>query len=81
MLTKFKLVNTKGLKGLNFGGDFIPFDKIDDQLAEQLYTKTHVLERICEPTPAVAVAQLAPASEPTAVEAEAPAPGRKRATT
>ena len=76
-LTKFKLVNTQGLKGLFFKGDFIPFERIDDTLAEQLFTKTHVLQRIEEPTPAVAVAQLAPPREATTAE-EAPATGRKR---
>ena len=76
-LTKFKLVNTKGLKGITYKGDFLPFEQLDDTLAEQLIGKTHVLERIEEPTPAVAVAQLAPASEPAPAE-EAPATGRKR---
>ena len=77
MLTKFKLVRTEGLKGLMVKGRLIPFEKIDDTLAETLIGKTHVLERIAEPTPAVAVAQLAEASEPTTAE-EAPATGRKR---
>ena len=44
-LTKFDLVNTNGLKGLSYKGDFIPFDKIDDQLAEELEGKTHVLKK------------------------------------
>ncbi|MGI4835099.1 MAG: hypothetical protein ACRYFK_16725 [Janthinobacterium lividum] len=48
MLTNFKLVNTDGLKGLHFKGDNIPFDQIDDQLAEQLMGKTHVLARLNE---------------------------------
>lgn len=55
MLTKFELVNTNGLKGLNYKGDFIPFDKIDDKLAEELEGKTHVLQRKAEATTAVAV--------------------------
>jgi len=45
MLTKFDLVNTDGLKGLSYDGDFVPFDKITDELAEQLEGKTHVLKR------------------------------------
>ncbi|UOQ96621.1 hypothetical protein MUN81_15400 [Hymenobacter sp. 5317J-9] len=44
-LKKFDLVNTEGLKGLNYKGDFIPFEKITDELAEQLEGKTHVLKR------------------------------------
>jgi hypothetical protein len=79
MLKKFKLVNTDGLTGVFHKGRLIPFDKIDDAVAEQLYGKTHVLERVePEAAPAVAVAQLAPASEPGAAEAEAPAAGRRR---
>jgi hypothetical protein len=46
MLTKFKLVKTEGLKGLMVKGRFIPFDRIDDTMAEQLIGKTHVLERL-----------------------------------
>ena len=76
-LTKFKLLDTKGLKGLTYQGDFLPFEQLDDTLAEQLIGKTHVLQRIEEPTPAVAVAQLAPAREATTAQ-EAPATGRKR---
>jgi hypothetical protein len=76
----FELVDTDGLTGLFHKGRLIPFDKIDDTMAETLIGKTHVLKRIgAEPTPAVAVAQLAPASEPAAAEAEAPATGRRRA--
>jgi hypothetical protein len=71
MLTKFKLVRTEGLKGLMVKGRFIPFDKIDDTMAEQLFGKTHVLERLpsMEPTTAPVVLTLV---EPAA-EAEAPA--------
>jgi hypothetical protein len=73
-LTKFKLVNTGGLKGLNYQGDFIPFEAIDDKLAEQLIGKTHVLERIGPTTAAPA----GPAIAETAAEAEeAPATGRR----
>jgi hypothetical protein len=50
-LTKYDLVNTKGLKGLNFDGEFIPLDQITDQLAEQLEGKTHILKK---KTPAAA---------------------------
>ena len=74
-MKNYKLVNTDGLKGLFYKGRLIPFDKIDDQVAEQLYGKTNVLERVeAEPTPAVAVVQLAPASELASAEAT----GRKR---
>jgi hypothetical protein len=52
MLKKFKLVRTEGLKGLMVRGRFIPFDKIDDTMAEQLFGKTHVLERLPEAEPA-----------------------------
>lgn len=55
MLTKFKLVNTDGLKGLYFKGKNIPFDKIDDATAEQLVGKTHVLERLMAAPPAAIV--------------------------
>jgi hypothetical protein len=61
MLKNFRLVNTEGLKGLFHKGRLIPFDKIDDTLAEQLYGKTHVLERV-EST----------ATEPAAAEASDP---------
>ena len=46
MLSKFKLVGTEGLKGLNYKGDQIEFAQIDDKLAEELYGKTHVLQRV-----------------------------------
>jgi hypothetical protein len=45
MLTKFNLIRTEGLKGLMVKGRFIPFERIDDTLAETLMGKTHVLER------------------------------------
>ncbi len=69
MLKNFKLVNTDGLTGLRYKGRTIPFNKIDDTMAEQLIGKTHVLERVAE-APATAPVVLALA-EPTA-EAEAP---------
>jgi hypothetical protein len=52
MLNNFKLVNTEGLTGLNYKGRTIPFDRIDDKLAEELIGKTHVLERLPSPEPA-----------------------------
>lgn len=78
-LTKYELVGDT--KAVFYKGDTIPVEKIDDALADKLFGKTHVLKRITpEPTPVVAApAQLAPASEPTAAEAEAPATGRRRA--
>jgi hypothetical protein len=33
-------------------GRFIPFDKIDDTMAEQLISQTHVLERVPGTEPA-----------------------------
>ena len=77
MLTKFKFVKTEGLKGLMVKGRFIPFERIDDTLAEQLFGKTHVLERLPETEPATAPVVLALA-EPT-VETEAPAATSRRA--
>lgn len=75
-LTRYKLVGDTN--AVFFKGDTIPVEKIDDTLADKLFGKTHVLERISpEPTPAVAVVQLALASEATG-EAETPATGRKR---
>jgi hypothetical protein len=68
-LTKFKLVGHEKLKGLNYKGDFIPFDRIDDTMAEKLFGKTHVLERVGE-APATVPVQLALAE--SAAEAEAP---------
>jgi hypothetical protein len=71
-MNNFKLVNTDGLKGVFHKGRTIPFDKIDDKLAETLYGKTHVLERI-EPTGTtpVALALAEPTSTtPAAEEAE-----------
>ncbi len=55
MLKKFKLVNTQGLSGVFYKGRNIPFDRIDDTLAEQLIGKTHVLERVAptDTTPVV----------------------------
>jgi hypothetical protein len=67
MLTKFKLVGTEGLKGLMVKGRLIPFEKIDDTMAEQLIKQTHVLERLPEGAPATAPVVLAlaePAAEP-----------------
>ena len=55
-LTKFKLVNTDGLSGLYYKGRLVPFDKIDDALAEELAGKTHVLERVGE-VPAAELAE------------------------
>ena len=77
MLTKFKLVRTEGLKGLMVKGRFIPFERIDDTMAEQLIKQTHVLERLPEAEPATAPVILALA-EPAA-EAEAPATTSRRA--
>lgn len=62
MLKNFKLVNADGLKGLMLGGRLIPFEKIDDTLAEQLISKTHVLERLAA-SPSVAVATTAEPAE------------------
>lgn len=62
MLNNFKLVKTDGLTGLRYKGRTIPFDKIDDTLAEQLIGKTHVLERVAA-SPSVAVATAEPAAE------------------
>ena len=73
MLTKFDLVNTEGLKGLSYDGDFIPFDKITDELAEVLEGKTHVLKRKGNVTPALAIVV---ATAEVAAE-EAPAAGRR----
>jgi hypothetical protein len=78
-LTQFKLKNTEGLKGLFHKGRLIPFDKIDDTVAAQLYGKTHVLERVeAAPAAAQAQAQLPATTEPAAAEAETPATGRRR---
>jgi hypothetical protein len=77
MLKNFNLVNTEGLKGLFHKGRLIPFDKIDDTMAEQLIGKTHVLERVETSVPGPQ-AQLPATTEPAAAEAEAPAAGRKR---
>lgn len=77
MLTKFNLIRIEGLKGLMVKGRFIPFERIDDTLAETLIGKTHVLERKPEAEPATAPVVLALA-EPAA-EAEAPAATSRRA--
>lgn len=77
MLTKFNLIRTEGLKGLMVKGRFIPFERIDDTLAETLIGKTHVLERKPETEPATAPVVLALA-EPAA-ETEAPAATSRRA--
>jgi hypothetical protein len=61
-LTKFKLVNHEGMSGLHYKGRTIPFDKIDDKLAEELLTKTHVLERLSDKQVAKLVATTAPAA-------------------
>jgi hypothetical protein len=72
MLKNFNLVNTDGLTGLFHKGRTIPFDKIDDTMAEQLIGKTHVLERIkAEATVVLALAEPA-ATESAAAEAEDP---------
>jgi hypothetical protein len=72
MLKNFKLVHTDGLTGVFHKGRTIPFDKIDDKLAETLIGKTHVLERLAE------VALVAGTIEPATAEADAPATSRKR---
>jgi hypothetical protein len=59
MLKQFKLVNTEGLTGLHYKGKTIPFDKIDDKLAEELVGKTHVLERLTDKQSAKLVAAAA----------------------
>jgi hypothetical protein len=76
-LTKFKLVNHEGMTGLNYNGRTIPFDKLTDQMAEELLTKTHVLERLPDTAPATTPVVLT-LGEP-AVEAEAPATTSRRA--
>lgn len=78
MLTKFDLVNTDGLKGLSYDGDFISFDKITDELAEQLVGKTHVLKRKDDgqATKGIALAQDV-SSAPEAEAQEAPTAGRR----
>lgn len=76
MLTNFKLVHTEGLKGLMLKGRLIPFEKIDDTLAETLIGKTHVLKRITAQESATTPVVLTLA-EPAA-EAEAPAATSRR---
>jgi hypothetical protein len=76
-LTKFKLVNHEGMSGLHYKGRTIPFERLDDKMAEELINKTHVLERLPDTEPATAPVVLALA-EPTA-EAEAPAATSRRA--
>jgi hypothetical protein len=87
-LTRYKLVGHEKLKGLNYKGDNISFDKIDDTLADKLYGKTHVLVRL---EPEQVTAQAAPAAEvvaeavvpvnlelaPATTEAEAPTTRRR----
>jgi hypothetical protein len=63
LLTKYDLVNTEGLKGLNYKGDNIPFDKITDEMAEELVGKTHVLKAKSPKAVAKAQAQLAAGDE------------------
>lgn len=75
MLTKFKLVRTEGLKGLMVKGRFIPFDKIDDTMAEQLISQTHVLERLSQ-----AASATTDAAGETANAEETPAINRPRRT-
>ena len=73
MLSQYDLVNTKGLRGLDYQGRFIPFDKIDDKLADELVGKTHVLKRKeGQQTAATAVATTESAAE-EAPESAAPA--------
>jgi hypothetical protein len=76
MLKNFNLVNTEGLTGVFHKGRTVPFNKIDDALAEQLYGKTHVLERVTAPVSEPA--QVSAAPEPAASEAEAPSTNRRR---
>jgi hypothetical protein len=79
-LTKFKLVNHEGMSGLHYKGRTIPFERLDDKMAEELINKTHVLERLPDTEPATAPVVLAlaePAAE--APEAEAPATTSRRA--
>ena len=75
MLKNFKLVDTT-TKAVFFQGDTIRVEDIDDALAEKLIGKTHVLARLA---PELTPTAVAPASEPAAADAEAPATSRKRA--
>jgi hypothetical protein len=64
-LSRYKLVGDT--KAVFYNGDTIPVDKIDDALADKLYGKTHVLERIA-PEHAPGQLALAEASEPTTAQ-------------
>jgi hypothetical protein len=44
-LTKYDLVNTKGLKGISFEGDYIPLEEITNEIADRLEGKTHILKK------------------------------------
>ena len=61
MLTKYELVNTKGLKGVYFEGRTIPLDRITDELAERMEGKTHILKK----KSAAATARAIAAAEPS----------------
>jgi hypothetical protein len=80
-LTKFKLVNHEGMTGLNYNGRTIAFDKLTDEQAEKLFTKTHVLERLpgTEPATTPVVLALAEAAPEAGAEAEVPATTSRRA--
>lgn len=44
-LTKYELIHTEGLKGVNFNGDNLLLADITDEIAEQLEGKTHILKK------------------------------------
>ncbi|MCC2546423.1 hypothetical protein LJY25_08200 [Hymenobacter sp. BT175] len=52
MLQKYRIVNAEGLRAVDYEGTEYPIDQIDDTIAEKLYGRTHIIEKV----PATAVA-------------------------
>lgn len=53
MLQNFRLVNTDGLGSVNYKGVDYPINQIDDAIAEKLYGKTHIIQKVAVPVAAV----------------------------
>jgi hypothetical protein len=52
-LQQFQIVNADGLGSINYQGVDYPINQIDDTMAEKLYGKTHIIQKVAVPVAAV----------------------------
>ena len=64
MLTDYQIVNADGLRAVSYEGTEYPLDQINDKIAEKLYGRTHIIEKV--------------ARAEVVAPAEVPAPTRAR---